>query len=62
VTRSFISEPDASPEEAAAIVAVLAAVESVATTEFSRQPTPAWRRAALREGVEGNARTRGTQP
>jgi hypothetical protein len=61
VTGAFASEPSATPEEAAAIAAVLAAAEAGATAEVSRSPIPAWRRAALREGVAGNAGVRGAR-
>jgi len=61
VTPVFTSEPDATPEEAAAIAAVLAAAESIEPGDVSRPQMPAWRRAALREGIERNADARGTQ-
>ncbi len=60
MTSAFASEPDATPDEAAAIAAVLAGVAPVETSGASRS-LPAWRRAALREGIEGNAAARGTQ-
>jgi hypothetical protein len=48
-----IDVPGATPEEVAAILAVLSAARATATASLAggREPMPAWRRAARREAT-----------